>query len=263
MNTKLKVLMLAGILTTASSSFAGSNYLDNAGSVQADNDQVQNSIGIGYSYSQDIYEGIDNKTQPFPLLNLTYADFFIKGFTAGYYAYKDDSFSFALVAKPMFGGYDADDSDALKGMDDTSYLINTGVQAQYRLMPFVFTVSGLHDVSGHTGGNTASAKFAAMIPLDDERFALIPSISATWVSSDITQYYYGVSSSEATASRPKYDASSAINYGYGLTMKYQIAEHWGATLGYVLTQYADDISDSPIVDRKYASSVLAGVSYLF
>lgn len=264
MNTKLNTLMLAGLLAGASSAFAGSNYMDDASSIQSDNTiQENNGIGIGYAYSQNIYEGVSDKFQPFPLLNLNVGDFFLKGETVGYNAYKDENLSFAFVAQPQFGGYDADDSSELAGMTDKYYLINAGVQARYRLMPFSFTVSGLHDVTGRTAGNSASAKMAVMIPLDDERFVIIPSMSATWEDSNITNYYYGVSSSEATSTRSAYDPGSAVNLGYGLTVKYKIAENWGATLGYVLTQYADDISDSPIVSRKYASTVLAGVSYLF
>ncbi len=264
MKTKLKMLVLAGILTGASSAFADSTYIDSAGSMQADSSaQEHNSIGVALAYNQNIYNGVGNRVMPFPLLNVTYDNFFIKGTTAGYNVYQDESLTFSFVVQPQFGGYTSDSSNDLEGMDDTYYLINMGVQAQYRLMPFIFTVSGLHDVTGRTNGDTASAKIAVVIPLDDRRFALIPSISATWQDSNITNYYYGVSSSEATSTRPEYEPDSAINLGYGLIMKYKIAENWAATLGYILTQYDDNVADSPIVSQKYASTVLAGVSYIF
>lgn len=262
---KLSGLALIGILASVStvSAVADSTYLENADAVETTTAQIHNSIGLGLGYNQNIYAGVGNRIQPFPLLNLTYDDFFIKGFSLGYNAYQDESMSFAFVVQPMLGGYNADDSDALEGMSDTSYLVNTGVQMQYRLMPFSMTLAAMHDVTGRTGGNSASAKFEASVPLDDRRFVLIPSITLTWLDSDITDYYYGVTQGEATATRSAYDPGTAVNVGYGLTMKYKIAENWGATLGYVLTQYADDISDSPIVSRSYSSAVMTGISYIF
>jgi outer membrane protein len=264
MQTKLKILVLTIVLAGASSVFADSTYIDNAGSIQADSSAHEhNSIGVGFVYNQNIYDGVGNKIRPFPLLNVTYDNFFIKGSTVGYNAYEDESLTFSFVLQPQFGGYTSDSSDDLKGMSDTSYLINTGVQAQYRLMPFILTVAGLHDVTGRTNGNTASARLAVVIPLDDRRFALIPTLSATWQDKNITDYYYGVSNSETTSTRPEYEPDSALNFSYGLIMKYKLTENWVTTLGYILTQLDDQVSDSPIVSRKYASTALAGISYLF
>lgn len=266
MKRKLKIAMLTSLLlaTISAPVFADNTYIDSAADI-AENGfaQEHNSVGVALAYNQNIYAGVGNVIYPFPLLNVSYDDFFIQGVTLGYNTYKDESLSFAFVVQPQFDGYTSDESNDLAGMNDTSYLINTGAQVQYRLLPFAFTLQALHDITGRSAGNSASAKMAIMVPLDDKRFMLIPSVAATWEDSDITGYYYGVSSGEATESRPTYEPASAININYGLTMKYRLAENWGATLGYVLTQYADDISDSPIVSRKYASSVLAGISYIF
>lgn len=261
---KLNLLSLIGALMSAPAIFADSAYFENTNATQTGTTpQVRNSVGLGFAYNQNIYKGVGNRIQAFPLLNLNSDDFFIQGFTAGYNAYQDESVSFAFIVQPMFGGYDASQSDELEGMSDTSYLVNTGVQMQYRLMPFSMTLSVVHDITGRTEGNSASAKFAATVPLDDQRMVLIPSITFTWLDSEITDYYYGVTHNEATATRPAYDPGTAVNIGYGLTFKYQVAEHWGATLGYLFTQYANDVSDSPIVNRSYSSTLIAGMSYVF
>jgi outer membrane protein len=261
---KFQILVLTSLLTSGSLAFADDSSLNTAGAAQIESPPVvHNSIGLGLAYNQNIYEGVGNVVHPFPLLNLSYEDFFLKGFTAGYNVYQDASTSFAFVVQPMFGGYSADDSSALDGMNGTSYLMNTGVQMQYRLMPFSLTVAGLHDITGRTTGNSASAKIAATVPLDDKRFVLIPSITAAWESSDITNYYYGVTSGEATSTRPEYNPASAWNMEYGLTFKYEITEHFGATLGYTFTKYANTISDSPIVSRSSSSAILTGISYIF
>lgn len=261
----LKLFALTSmLLISATSVFASNTYLNEAGALQTDSSlQEHNSIGLGFVYGQNIYDGVDNKIQPFPLFNITYDNYFIQGITAGYNTYKDESFSFAFVVQPQFGGYESDESEALAGMRDTSYLINTGVQAEYHLLPFAFTFAALHDITGRSAGNSASAKMAVMVPMDDRRFMLIPSIAVTWEDSDITGYYYGVSSGESTASRSQYSPSGAMNMNYGLTMKYRMAENWTSTLGYMLTQYDSEISNSPIVSRQYASTLLVGISYLF
>lgn len=265
MKTTLKLSTLLMTLMTCVPVFADdSTYADSAASIQTDSSVVQkNSLGLGLVYAQNIYDGVGNKVQPFPLFNLSYDDFFLQGVTAGYNFYNDPELSFAWVVQPQFGGYNSDDSNDLEGMRDTSYLINTGAQVQYRLLPFSFSLAALHDITGRSAGNSAIAKVAVMVPLEDKQLELIPSISMSWEDSDITNYYYGVSQGESTSSRPAYDPGTAVNVNYGLTLKYRLSEHWGATIGYMLTQYADDIADSPIVSRKYASAGLAGVSYIF
>ncbi|MCD8500192.1 MAG: MipA/OmpV family protein [Gammaproteobacteria bacterium] len=176
---------------------------------------------------------------------------------------KDPGVSVAVILKPTFAGYSASDSDALDGMSDTSYLLNTGLQMQYRLMPLSFTVEALHDVTGRSTGNTLSGELATIFPIDDQRFTVIPSVTAVWQSSDITNYYYGVSGSEVTASRPEYSPAGATTIHYGLTLKYRVSDHLGTTFGYTLTQLPRAISDSPIVSRSTSSSLLAGASYIF
>lgn len=261
---QFKIFVLAALLANGSLMFGDTSSLNAVGAIQADvAPEIVNSVGVGISYGQNIYTGVDNTIQLFPLLNLSYEEWFIRGFTGGYKAYEDPNVSFAFILQPTFGGYDSDDSSALAGMDDTSYLLNTGVQVQYRLMPFSLTVAALHDVTGRTKGNSASAKLAAMVPLDDQRFMLIPSIATVWQSSNITGYYYGVSNHEATVNRPKYDPASAWNMEYGLAFKYRMSEHVGLTTSYVLTKYARDISDSPIVSRSTSSAMLASISYIF
>lgn len=239
-------------------------YAESAATIETDSAIAQkDSLGLGVVYAQNIYAGIDNKLQPFPLVNLFYNNFFLQSTTAGYTFYRDPELSFAAVMQPQFGGYDASDSDALAGMRDTSYLLNTGAQLGYRLEPLSFSLSALHDITGRSAGNSANIKLAASVPLEDKRLVLIPSISALWEDCHITNYYYGVSAGEATLTRPAYTPSSALNINYALTLKYHLSEHWGSTVGYLLTAYGDEIAESPIVSRKYASSGLAGISYIF
>ncbi|MCD8542279.1 MAG: MipA/OmpV family protein [Gammaproteobacteria bacterium] len=262
---RITPLLLTILLITSAPSILASNFpLSILDDVQTTSDpQSSNSLGLGFAYGQNIYTGVDNIIQPFPLFNLSMHNFFLKGDELGYYTYKDPGVSVAVILKPTFAGYSASDSDALDGMSDTSYLLNTGLQMQYRLMPLSFTVEALHDVTGRSTGNTLSGELATIFPIDDQRFTVIPSVTAVWQSSDITNYYYGVSGSEVTASRPEYSPAGATTIHYGLTLKYRVSDHLGTTFGYTLTQLPRAISDSPIVSRSTSSSLLAGASYIF
>ena len=209
-------LLLTILLITSGPSIFASNFsLSILDDVQTTSDpQSSNSLGFGFAYGQNIYTGVDNIVQPFPLFNLSMDNFFLKGDELGYYTYKDPSLSFGIIVKPTFSGYSASDSDALEGMSDTSYLLNTGLQIQYHLMPLSFTVEALHDVTGRSTGNTVSGQLATIFPIDDQRFTVIPSVAAVWQSSEITNYYYGVSGSEVTESRSEYSPAGATSIHY-------------------------------------------------
>lgn len=261
-----KIVMLTAALglSLSPAAFATSSYAPDASDTESDAaHQLHNSIGLAAVYQENIYAGVDNEVKPFPLLNLTYGDFFIKGTTLGYNTYKTDVMEVAIIGRPSFQGYNADDSAELNGMNSTGALVNVGGQVIFKVRPLVTTVSAVHDFSGNTSGNTLGLKVAAGVPLMDRQFVLIPSVAFTYQDSNIINYYYGVDHSEATQTRPEYSPSNTINTTLGLTARYQVSQHWAATAAYMLTKYGDEVSDSPIVDRATSSTVLLGMSYLF
>lgn len=263
MKIALSAAVVVGLLTLSQSVFATSSYVPDVSDAGSEGVQSKNSIGLAAAYQQNIYAGVDNDVKPFPLLNLTFGDFFIKGMTVGYNTYTTDMMQVSVIGRPNFQGYNSDDSTELNGMSSKGTSVNVGGQVAFKMQPFVTTVSALHDVSGNTAGNTVGLKVAAGVPLMDKRLVLIPSVTFTYQDANIVDYYYGVDHSEATDTRSAYSPSHTVNTTVGLLTRFQVSEHWLATAAYMLTKYGEEISDSPIVDRSTSSTVLLGMSYLF
>lgn len=223
----------------------------------------QNSLGLAAVYRQNIYIGVDNKVVPFPLINYTYKQLFIKGITAGYIGYVNDTVQASLIARPNFNGYDPNDSHRLNGMSEAHPSVNIGAQVMVRILPIMTTVEALHDISGNTAGNTYNLKLASGIPLNDRRLILSPSVTLSYQDKKVINYYYGVSTAESTETRAAYSPSGTLNATYALTALYQITPHWRGNLTYFFTDYGHEIVDSPITDRATSSTVLLGLSYFF
>jgi outer membrane protein len=83
------------------------------------------------------------------------------------------------------------------------------------------------------------------------------------MTSDVIDYYYGVSSKEARPDRPAYSPGSALNIEAELFVRYPLSQHFELVgiVGYTLLDSA--ISDSPIVDADYEMSATFGVLYTF
>ena len=263
MKKLLTATAIVGFLGLSQAAFASSSYAPDVIDTEPQGFESQNSLGLGVAYQQSIYTGVDNDVKPFPMLNFTYDDFFIKGITVGYNTYTTDVMQFSLIGRPNFQGYNSDDSRELSGMSDKGTSVNVGGQLVVKMLPLITTVSALHDISGNTAGNTLGLKFATGLPLMDKRLIISPSVAFTYQDSNITDYYYGVSDSEATSTRSAYSPSNTVNTTLGVMTKFQVSQHWSTTLAYMFTRYGNEISDSPIVDRSTASTVLLGASYLF
>lgn len=262
---KIKVLLGAVLLSSMAVAYAGDGAYLNV----ANNDDVStihkgdNTLGLGAAYVQSAYKGVDNYARVFPMVNFTYGNFYWKMFNLGYNFYQNDDLAVALVIAPNFTSYDSGDSDDLSGMDSRELSVFTGGQISYRLKPVNLSLFAGQDVTGRTDGQEAIAKVAMPFPIRDGQIVLVPAISATWLSSDVVDYYYGVKSSEATDDRAEYNPDSTVNTAFTLTTMIQLNQSWRVTLAYNYTHYGDEISDSPIVDKDNASSGILGVSYVF
>ncbi|MFN3234132.1 MAG: MipA/OmpV family protein [Gammaproteobacteria bacterium] len=226
-------------------------------------DPIPNSVGVAGVYSQSIYSGVDNVIRPMPMINLYWKGLFWRGFEAGYRVVQHENWNAAVVVKPYFTHFDSSLSDDLSGMDDRDLSLNAGGEVAVRLKPIVLGAYAVHDITGRTNGSAVGVKVSTALPLFQKTLIFIPTLAAVYANHNIVDYYYGVKSSEATSSRPAYSADDTVNLSAALLAIYRITDHWNARAGYVITRYGDEIADSPIVERRYSSTALLGVSYVF
>jgi outer membrane protein len=90
----------------------------------------------------------------------------------------------------------------------------------------------------------------------------VASAGASWQSSEVVNYYYGVTPEEADIRGP-YSTSSAISLLLRLDWNYQLTERWDLRM---LTSYRmlpDEISASPLINENKIITVFIGGVYHF
>jgi outer membrane protein len=90
----------------------------------------------------------------------------------------------------------------------------------------------------------------------------LASVGANWQSSEVVNYYYGVSTAEADARGP-YATDSALSPLLRLDWNYQLTERWDLRM---LTSYRilpDEISASPLINDNKVITVFVGGVYHF
>lgn len=204
--------------------------------------------GFGAGYTESIYEGKGNEFIPIPAIGYIGEAFEFYGPFASYKFLSEGPFSARARLAVRFDGYDAGDSSSLGGMDDRDRTIDGGLVVGYQPKDVArFELSYMHDVlSKHKGAETS---FQISRQFNRGPFFFVPEVSAHYLNANLIDYYYGVKEAEATADRAAYKGRSGLSYRADLNFSTPIL-FGGFTrldLGYIW--YANEISDSPIVDE--------------
>ena len=123
-------------------------------------------------------------------------------------------------------------------------------------------VEYLRDTS-HTSGGT-EVKLGISGEGGRGRLRLTPYAIVSARSARLNDYYYGVTSAEATPERPAYTAGSGTNGSVGLNARYDLSRHWHLFGGLSATYWPATVRDSPIVDlRGVQLAGFGGFAYEF
>ncbi len=223
----------------------------------------QTSIGPGFLLSNSLYKGEDdNLFIPIPLLNYRANRFSISGITAKYEIFSNRSTTLNALGQWRFDGYEASDSDFLAGMAERKRGFDGGVELRFadRSSGYV-NIALVTDLSGNHKGNEARLSYGRTIRND--RTIYTPSIGIKYQCDDVTRYYYGVRPGEATAQRPFYNPSAAVNYYVGTNVIHPVGDRWTLFVLFNFEKLSGEISDSPIVDASYRALLITGLMYNF
>lgn len=219
------------------------------------------SLGIGVAVSSSPYRGVGNETMPFPLLVYQGERLFFRGTQLGYRFLNRNGYEVAALAKYRFQGYDEHDSSYLRGMEDRKGSLEGGLQASKKTTIGQVRMTLLGDLLGEHDGFEVELAYSKSFPF--EKLIVKPGISAIWQSSQLVDYYYGVTRQEATDARPYYKADWSVSPQVGLTAIYMFNRQWAVNGRMSLTRLPDEIVDSPIVDDRFVASCFVGITYRF
>jgi MipA family protein len=254
MANKILIISLTLLICSAAIAEEGKNIS------QADSNSMF-LLGPGVLVTVKPYKEMDSTIYPIPVVTAVSAPFYFFIDTAGCRLFSDSNMTFDLIGKLRLDGYDADKSNDFDGMHDRNMTIDVGGE---------FGISGdwgnlytriLTDTLGRHDGQEFRVTYAK--PFKFEKSKISPSVGFALLSSNLADYYYGVRDDETRAGRPAYDPGASVNWFVGLDANYQFNNDW--TLLTSITYYWLDsnIRNSPIVDKDYMISIIAGAMYRF
>lgn len=214
------------------------------------------------------YEGSDEyEPGAVPYFHLSWKDTIIattRGGGPGLYTQKSwtDNFTTQLGVR-YEGGRDEDDNDALEGLGDLDVGAVAAVSLAYEWGPVEFWAELAHDLTGDRDGTTATlgAEYSVMAFDNRGRFAIGPTV--TWADEEYMDNTFGISASQAAASRNGYspfDAESGIkDVGLNASFSYAFTEHVSVLVSGEYARLLSDAADSPLVDDEGSANQFQGL----
>ena len=168
----------------------------------------------------------------------------------------------AASASYRIGVYEENDSPALSGLGDRDGTLMAGLGFRYEIPGGAnLSLRYEHDVLDRIGGGSATARISKGFQAGSLRFA--PQLQINWLSADLTNYDFGVSSGAATVTRPAYNTGSSISYEAGIAGFVELTEDWRIVLNLSAEFLPDEIVNSPIVADDHVIKGFAAITYVF
>lgn len=221
-------------------------------------------IGAGLFNYEKIVGDRGRKNVLLPIVILTYQDWAYWSIGGGgVWLFQSEDRSVKLgVGLKVHRGFEAEDEDVYAGMSERRRSLDGSVNALWKTNLVNTSVHYYHDIGKASKGASATLKFSHAFSLS-QRLKLIPNIGAEWVSTNVVDYYYGVTSAESTPTRPAYTGQETINYSAGLNATYFMNREWLLLGGVNFSQLGTGIVDSPLVPRSNSVLVYFGATWLF
>ena len=212
--------------------------------------QLRWSLGLGVISSPRPYIGVDNKITPIPLIELTYKKWYVQGIQAGYHFIDNRKFTLRrpdrfCFRRPRSRGLTGTGRHEQKGLLGRR---RVRLRLETRQVPSEHLHLHRHPrcIEWSAGGDG----LFAMWMFNRGQSGIVPSVGVVWQSSNMVDYYVGVTPEEARPGRPVFIGHSAINFRTSLLGFFYFSPRIRLT-GLLRVQRLDnEISESPIVDES-------------
>lgn len=230
------------------------------------------SVGVAVAASDSPYVGEGTRVQPFPTFAYEGERLFLRGISGGVHLVDTGAFQLDLLASARLDGFDIDDLDAAglaangldaRLLDDRDHGLDVGVGAAWGGEWGRLRVHALADVTGASGGRELGVEYTYAMRAG--AWTLLPSAGLSWMSGDLSDYYYGTLDDEEARRVPRYRPGAVWVPRVGVTGLRGFGERWGGIVGLQYEHLPDALADSPLLERGASGvpSVFAGLSYRF
>jgi outer membrane protein len=221
------------------------------------------ALGVSLSTSQNIYAGSDASVFFYPYLtsftNAAFTDnwFVVGEGDLGIRYITNNDWIFGAVGRIQTQG--PGDNESLADIRVREWTLELAPTIGYRGWPIHIQFKTYFEILDRHEGSISQLEF--LFPTQWDWGYINPAIEFKYQSSEYSDYYYGVETSNIAPGRPAYDAGSATNILLKLQFGYTLSDHWLLT-GRVGLEFLDDeITNSPIIDRDRVWSASLGLAY--
>ena len=223
------------------------------------------TFGIGLFHETSIYRGTKSEREASPILFFEHGKFELS-VTDGLRAFYDLSnkkngklslFGFLRMDE----GFEIDESAYLRGMDETSPSFELGFRYTVEKPFGEIWIDFLRDVSSEHEGNEFSLSFVKEEKVGS--FFIRPMLKFSYQSSEMTNYFYGVSPAEVRADRPAYSGDSDLNISLKAVFRRPINERFAFAGLVEYIRYGSEVTNSPLVDEDHSLQFAIGGLFSF
>jgi len=222
------------------------------------------SLGAAALVTPNLYKGDQDRVYPVPMIGYEGDSFYLRGLTAGYYLWNDqtDKLSITAYYSPLF--FRAKDSDRhdMRQLNNRYATLMAGLSyAHYTQYGFLRTV-----LAGDTLDNSNGITWdtAWLYRYTTDRLTLTPGIGITWSSENQNEYYYGVSKNESARSgMSSYDPNDSWAPYVELSVNYKLTDNSNVFGMGRYVRLADEVTSSTIVDKESTGILMTGITYSF
>lgn len=223
-------------------------------------------LGIGVASFQEPIKSLDREYQPIPMVAYRGERWNFQITTLSYKIHQWGDLGLNAQVAGRFDGYDPEDSPYLTGMDKRRPTLDYGFALDWR----GFELSISQDALSEHDGQIISFGYGKGFEMG--KWMLMPKLSLNWQSDKRINYYYGVELDEVAMLN--IDGENFYRNAYAvdsqtlipeasLMAMYHLNQNWFLIGGASAEFYAEEITDSPLVDDDMAWGMYFGVARHF
>lgn len=163
------------------------------------------------------------------------------------------------VARVQTLGLGNSETNELLGIADRKWTLEVGPTIGWRGWPVHINFKTYAEVSDRHDGMVS--QLALTLPMEWSRGYLVPSVEIIHQNNDYADYYYSVTSAEATPTRLAYSAEAASNLAIKARWGYALTDQWLLSGAVGFEHLDSSITASPIVERDEVWSARIGLAY--
>lgn len=223
------------------------------------------ALGLTVSSYESPYSGGDDAVIAYPYLtsfrDSAFTDdwFLISERNVGFRWVNDAGWELGIVGRLQTLGLGNSTAAELHGLDDRNWGVEMAPMIGWRGWPVHINFRTYWEVTGHHDGTTSVLNLS--LPRQYDRGYFIPAVEAIYRSDEYTNYYFGVSASEARPDRLEYEAGASTDFAARIRWGYAVSDKWLLS-GKIGVEFIDDeITNSPIADKDEIWSASLSLAY--